>query len=318
MKRKNIMDKITVVVPCFNEEAVLPTFYEKMTEIRKRLADQAVLSLLFVDDGSKDGTVRMLELLAERDRTVGYISLSRNFGKEAALLAGLEAADGEFVAVMDVDMQDPPEYVIYMYDMLKRKEDLDCVAARRITRRGEPPIRSFFAHSFYKLINKISDTKITDGARDFRMMRRQMVDAVLLLSEKCRFSKGLFSWVGFHTGWLEFENTERAAGDTKWSFFGLLKYALEGILAFTTAPLILPYAVSGLFFAAAVVLCILAAALCVGAVAKAALALSAVITFGTSAVLLCLGVISSYTSKMYREVKGRPVYIVRRRGGNLK
>ena len=193
MKRKNIMDKITVVVPCFNEEAVLPTFYEKMTEIRKRLADQAVLSLLFVDDGSKDGTVRMLELLAERDRTVGYISLSRNFGKEAALLAGLEAADGEFVAVMDVDMQDPPEYVIYMYDMLKRKDDLDCVAARRITRRGEPPIRSFFAHSFYKLINKISDTKITDGARDFRMMRRQMVDAVLLLSEKCRFSKGLFS-----------------------------------------------------------------------------------------------------------------------------
>lgn len=318
MKRKNIMDKITVVVPCFNEEAVLPTFYEKMTEIRRRLGDDVNLSLLFVDDGSKDGTVKILSDLSEKDGDVGYISLSRNFGKEAALLAGLEAADGDFVAVMDVDMQDPPEYVIYMYDMLKRKADLDCVAARRITRRGEPPIRSFFAYSFYKLINKISDTKITDGARDFRMMRRQMVDAVLMLSEKCRFSKGLFSWVGFHTGWLEFENTERAAGDTKWSFWGLLKYALEGILAFTTAPLMIPYVVSGLFFAASVVLCVLAAVLPVTAIVKAVLALSAVVTFGTSGILLCIGIISSYTSKMYREVKNRPVYIVRRRGGNLK
>ena len=311
------MEKITVVVPCFNEEAVLPTFYEKITEIKNRLSEQAYLSLLFVDDGSRDGTARILSELAENDTSVGYISLSRNFGKEAALLAGLEAASGDYVAVMDVDMQDPPEYVIYMYDMLKRKPDLDCVAARRITRRGEPPSRSFFAHSFYKLINKISDTKITDGARDFRMMRREMVDAVLSLGEKCRFSKGLFSWVGFHTGWLEFENTERVAGDTKWSFWGLLKYAFEGILAFTTAPLVLPLIFAGMFLTSSVVLTVLAAVLQVSGLVTAVLALSAVITFCTSAILTAMGIMSSYTSKMYREAKNRPVYIVRRRGGNL-
>ena len=311
------MEKITVVVPCFNEEAVLPTFYEKMTEIRARLIDQAELFLLFVDDGSKDGTVRILEELSASDDAVGYISLSRNFGKEAALLAGLEASSGDYVAVMDVDMQDPPEYVIYMYDMLSKKPELDCVAARRITRRGEPPIRSFFAHGFYKLINKISDTKITDGARDFRMMRRDMVEAVLELGEKCRFSKGLFSWVGFHTGWLEFENTERAAGDTKWSFWGLFKYALEGIMAFTTAPLVLPFFFAGMFFAASVVTAVLAAVLNVAALVRAVLTMSAVAAFCTSAVLTAVGLVSSYTSKMYREVKNRPVYIVRRRGGKL-
>jgi len=309
------MDKITVVVPCFNEEAVIPTFYEKMAEIKEKLSGMASLELLFVDDGSKDGTVKLLDSIVMNDSSVGYISFSRNFGKEAALLAGLEAADGDLIAVMDVDMQDPPEYIVYMYDMLKRKPDLDCVAARRITRQGEPRVRSFFAHSFYKLINKISDTKITDGARDFRMMRRDMVDAVISLDERCRFSKGLFSWVGFHTGWLEFENTERAAGDTKWSFFSLFIYALEGIMAFTTYPMLLPFISAAVSFAVAPVLAILAAVLKVSAAWKLLLAVSAAVVFCTGTVMTALGILGGYLSKMYREVKGRPAYVVRRRGG---
>ncbi|MBQ8523659.1 MAG: glycosyltransferase family 2 protein [Clostridia bacterium] len=309
------MDKITVVVPCFNEEAVITTFYEKMSEISNRLSSLAGLELLFVDDGSTDGTVKLLEAMSEKDSRVGYISFSRNFGKEAALLAGLEAADGDFVAVMDVDMQDPPEYLVQMYHMLTEDSSLDCVAAKRTTRAGEPKVRSFFARRFYKLINRISDTKIVDGARDFRMMRRDMAEAVVALGERCRFSKGIFSWVGFNTGWIEFENTERAAGDTKWSFFGLFAYALEGIMAFTTVPMCLPFIAAGVCFVLFPILALLAAFLQVSGVLRLLLGVSAVAMLCTGMIMTSLGVLGGYMSKMYREVKARPMYIVRRRGG---
>ena len=309
------MDKITVVVPCFNEEAVIPTFYEKTADVRSKFNGIASLELLFVDDGSKDGTVKLLEELSNKDSSVGYISLSRNFGKEAALLAGLEAADGDFVAVIDSDMQDPPEYLLDMYRMLSEDGELDCVAAKRTTRAGEPRLRSFFARRFYKLINRVSETKIVDGARDFRMMRREMVDAVISLGERCRFSKGLFSWVGFCTKWIEFENTERAAGDTKWSFFGLLVYALEGIMAFTTVPMLLPLVCAGVCFAACPILAILAALLKVSSAVRLLLAISSVAMLCTGVIMTALGVLGGYVGKMYREVKARPMYVVRRRGG---
>jgi len=312
------MDKITVVVPCFNEEAVIPTFYEKMTEIRKDIEGDAEVELLFIDDGSSDGTVKILEELAAKDSLVGYISFSRNFGKEAALLAGLEASEGDFTAVMDADMQDPPEHLISMYRMLVADSELDCVAARRATRKGEPRMRTFFAHRFYKLINRISDTKITDGARDFRMMRRDMTDAVLSLSERCRFSKGLFSWVGFKTGWIDYENKARAAGDTKWSFFGLVVYALEGIMSFTTLPLALPFIGAAVSFAVFPVLALLAGFLKVSGFWKLLLAISAVMMLCTSIIMTALGVMGGYMAKIYREVKERPMYVVRRKGGSIK
>lgn len=309
------MDKVTVVVPCFNEEAVIPTFYKKMSDISDELSGEAVVELLFVDDGSSDGTLKLLEALSEKDSMVGYISFSRNFGKEAALLAGLEEADGDFVAVMDSDMQDPPEYLIRMYRMLKENGELDCVAAKRTTRAGEPKMRSFFARRFYKLINRISDTKITDGARDFRMMRREMADAVISLGERCRFSKGLFSWVGFNTGWIEFENTARVAGDTKWSFFGLFAYALEGIMAFTTAPMSLPFVGAVTSFVLCPLLALLAVFLKVSLAWKLFFGVSAVLMFCTAIIMTGIGILGGYMSKVYREVKERPMYIVRRRGG---
>ena len=309
------MDKITVVVPCFNEEAVIPTFYKKMSDISDELSGEAVVELLFVDDGSSDGTLKLLEALSEKDSMVGYISFSRNFGKEAALLAGLEEADGDFVAVMDSDMQDPPEYLIRMYRMLKENGELDCVAAKRTTRAGEPKMRSFFARRFYKLINRISDTKITDGARDFRMMRREMTDAVISLGERCRFSKGLFSWVGFNTGWIEFENTARVAGDTKWSFFGLFAYALEGIMAFTPAPMSLPFVGAVTSFVLCPRLALLAVFLKVSLAWKLFFGVSAVLMFCTAIIMTGIGILGGYMSKVYREVKERPMYIVRRRGG---
>jgi len=306
------------VVPCFNEEEVIPTFYEKTAEIRKLLCGKAELELLFVDDGSSDGTVALLEKLSQQDSQVGYISFSRNFGKEAALLCGLESADGDFVAVMDSDMQDPPEYLIRMYDMLKADDQIDCVAAKRTTREGEPKVRSFFARQFYKFINRVSETKITDGARDFRMMRREMVTAVVSLREKCRFSKGLFSWVGFRTEWIEYENTERAAGDTKWSFSALFVYALEGIMAFTTMPMILPFVAAAIFLGVSPVLGSVALFIGLTAMWRLALGLCAVIFFCTGCVMIALGVLGGYVGKTYRETKDRPAYIIRRRGGMKK
>lgn len=231
------MDKISVVVSCYNEQEALPLFYEEISNIANKIKDTE-FEFIFVNDGSKDKTLEVIKKFRETDERVKFVSFSRNFGKEAAMFAGLKKSTGDFVSIMDADLQDPPKMLIEMYETLK-KEDYDCVATRRVTRKGEPPIRSFFARMFYKLINKISKTEIVDGARDFRLMTRQMVDAIVSMEEYNRFSKGIFGWVGFNTKWLEYENVERAAGETKWSFWKLFKYSIDGIIAFSTAPLVI-------------------------------------------------------------------------------
>ena len=233
------MEKISVVVSCYNEEKALPLFYEEMERVRKQDFDGiAEFEYIFVNDGSKDKTLEIMKSLRAKDSKVRYVSFSRNFGKEAAMLAGLEAATGDYVTLMDADLQDPPTLLKQMYDAIIN-EGYDAVGTRRVTRKGEPPIRSFFARMFYKIINKMSDIEMVDGARDYRLMKRQVVDAIISLKEYNRYSKGLFSFVGFDTKWLEYENVERVAGETKWSFWKLFKYALEGITAFSTTPLIL-------------------------------------------------------------------------------
>lgn len=235
---KKSLELLSIVVPCFNEEATIPIFFKTVERIRGQI--QADIEYCFVDDGSKDGTLAILRALRQKSDVVHYISFSRNFGKEAALYAGLQMAKGDYIVTMDVDLQDPPSLLPEMWEILHNPDaDYDCVATRRTTRKGEPRIRSFFARLFYKIINDLSDTEIVDGARDYRMMTRQMVDAVIQDSEYNRFSKGIFSWVGFQTKWLAFENVERSAGKTKWSFWKLFKYSIEGILAYTTIPLYL-------------------------------------------------------------------------------
>lgn len=220
------MDKISIVVPCFNEEEALPIYYQTATPLFEKLT--AAYEIIFVDDGSKDKTAQIMKELAQKDERIKYIILSRNFGKESAMYAGLKASSGNYVAIMDVDLQDPPALIAEMYSILQT-EDYDCVGSRRVSRKGEPKIRSFFARKFYKMINKMSETEIVDGARDFRLMKRVMVDAILEVEEYNRFSKGIFSWVGFKTKWLEYENIKRSAGETKWSFWKLFKYSLDGI-----------------------------------------------------------------------------------------
>lgn len=230
------MNKLcSCIVPCFNEEKVIPIYYDEMQKVMKQ-EENIEFEIIFVDDGSKDGTLEIMRKLSEQDPKVHYISFSRNFGKEAALYAGLERAKGDYVITMDVDLQDPPYLIPKMIRCIE-EENYDSVATRRVTREGEPVIRSFFARQFYKLINKISDSNIVDGARDFRMMKRKMVDAILTMPEYNRFTKGIFGWVGFETKWLEYKNVERVAGETKWSFWKLFRYACEGIMAFSTAPL---------------------------------------------------------------------------------
>ena len=239
------MDKISIIVPCYNEEEAMPIFYEEIVKVAKNMK-KVDFEFIFVNDGSKDRTLDVARQLHEKDERVRYVSFSRNFGKEAGMLAGLEAARGDYVAIMDVDLQDPPYLIREMYETLKT-EDYDCVATRRVSRDGEPPIRSFFARCYYKLINKISKTEIVDGARDFRLMTRQMVDSILELKEYNRFSKGIFSWVGYNTKWLEYKNVERVAGTTKWSFWKLFLYSLESIIAFSTVPLSIA-AIMGILF----------------------------------------------------------------------
>lgn len=231
------MDKISIVVPCYNEEESLPFFYREITKIAKQM-DYVEFEFLFVNDGSKDKTLENLRDLAKMDSRVRYISFSRNFGKEAAMYAGLKESTGDYIAVMDADLQDPPSLLIEMYAILQKKE-YDCVATRRTTRKGEPIIRSLFAKLFYKIINKISKTEIVDGARDFRLMTRQMTNSIISMGEYNRFSKGIFGWVGYNTKWLEYENIERVAGKTTWSFWKLFIYSIDGIIAFSTAPLVI-------------------------------------------------------------------------------
>ena len=239
------MPILSLVVPCYNEEEAAPLFYQAVQPVAAQL-EPLQLEILFVDDGSKDGTLEVLKRLHAQDKRVRYLSFSRNFGKEAAMFAGLQASKGDYVAIMDADLQDPPSLLL---DMVKgiEEEGYDCVATRRVSRKGEPPIRSFFARAFYRIIRRISRADIVDGARDYRLMTRKMVDAILQMQEYNRFSKGIFGWVGFRTKWLEYENVERAAGETKWSFWKLFLYSLDGIAAFSTVPLAISSVVGFLF-----------------------------------------------------------------------
>lgn len=301
---------VSIVCPCYNEEAMLPLYYEAMEKVVfSQLADYD-FELILINDGSKDKTLSILRELAKADERVKYISFSRNFGKEAAMYAGLKHATGDFVCVMDVDLQDPPEMIAQMLERLKR-EECDCVATRRVTRKGEPKIRSTFARAFYRIINKISDTEFVDGARDFRMMRRCVADAVLELGEYHRFSKGIFMWVGFDTVWLEYENIERAAGETKWSFWKLVRYAIEGIVSFSIAPLQIATAIGSVVSALALIYMIIRVVIALiwgNPVAGYPSLLAILLTLG-GLVLLALGIIGEYVARTYMQVKQRPIYI---------
>ena len=305
------MDRVTVVIPCYNEEQVVDLYMSAMLKIEKEEPDIA-FDYIFVDDGSSDRTLDKLKELSSGRENIGYISFTRNFGKEAAILAGLEHAGGDYVVLMDVDLQDPPSFVPEMYRQIKTGR-FDCVATRRVTRQGEPPIRSFFARMFYKLINRISDLNITDGARDFRMMTRQYVGSILKIREYNRFSKGIFSWVGFNTKWLEYENVERAAGETKWSFWKLFKYFIEGVTAFSTVPLMLSSFAGILCFFSAIFIALLYAvkAIIYGDPVAGFPTLICFILIIGGANFLFLGILGQYVSKMYLETKHRPVYLIK-------
>lgn len=307
------MKLVSVVVPCYNEEEVLPMFYEeiiKVTNGMKKEHSELEFEFLFINDGSKDRTLELFRELADKDKRVRYISLSRNFGKESGMYAGLKNSKGDYVVVMDADLQHPPEFLPQMYNYVKDGE-YDCATTRRVSRDGESKVRSWFARLFYKIMNKISDTEIVDGAQDFRFMTRQMVDAILEMSEYNRFSKGIFSWVGFRVKYMPYENVERKAGTTSWSFWGLFKYSLEGIMAFSTFPLSV-----SIFLG---ILCIIIALIVfvVGLIVTAFnpfkafgwyVIASTVLTVG-GLIMLCLGIMGLYLAKMYLEVKKRPVYI---------
>lgn len=301
---------ISLVVPCYNEEQSLPYFWERTTAVMRQM-DDLDFEVIFVDDGSRDKTLEVLRELAKSDSRVKYLSFSRNFGKEAAMFAGLEHAKGNYAAVMDADLQDPPALLAEMYRAIT-EEGYDSAATRRITRKGEPPIRSFFARMFYKIINKMTDVEIIDGARDFRLMNRKFLNALLELKERNRFSKGLFGWVGFKTKWIEFENVERVAGETKWSFWKLFKYSIEGIVAFTTMPLTLASFMG--FLLCMVALCstvfIVVRKLLFGDPVSGWASTVSILTFIGGIQLFFMGIFGQYLAKAYTEIKNRPIYIV--------
>ena len=308
---------ISLVVPSYNEEEALPFYYKAVTPILKQLEPD--YEIIFVDDGSKDQTATIIKDLAKQDSHVKYCIFSRNFGKESAMYAGLEKSKGDYVAIMDADLQDPPSLLRQMYDLIKN-DGYDCVATRRVTRKGEPPIRSFFARVFYKLINKISDVEMVDGARDYRLMTKQMVKAIVSMKEYNRYSKGLFSFVGFNTKWLEYENIERVAGETKWSFWKLFKYAIEGITAFSTTPLILSSVIGLIFCVVAfiLILVIIIKTLAFGDPTSGWPSLACIVFFVSGIQLFSLGVIGQYLSKAYLEVKNRPIYIIKETEKDMK
>ena len=307
---------LSVMVPCYNEEQALPFFYDEITKVALEMKRRFSVDTeyIFVDDGSKDKTLRIIQEFRKKDERVRYVSFSRNFGKEAGIYAGLKAAKGDFIVLMDADLQDPPELLYEMFEIVSASESgYDCAATRRVSRKGEPKLRSFFARMFYRIINRISKTEIIDGARDYRLMTRRMVDAVLSISEYNRFSKGIFSWIGFETHWLDYENVERVAGETKWSFWGLMKYSLEGIIGFSTAPLAIA-SVLGLLF------CILAFLLILFIVVRAAIwgdpvagwpSTMCIVLFIGGVQLFSIGILGQYLAKTYLETKNRPIYIVR-------
>lgn len=308
------MEILSIVVPCYNEEKALPYFYEEINKISQNMRKKYRLEFefIFVDDGSRDKTTTILKEMAQTDNRVKFISFSRNFGKEAALFAGLQYSKGDYTAVMDADLQDPPEMLIKMYEALTN-EDFDCAAARRVTRKGEPKIRSWFAKKFYKLINKISNADIEDGARDFRLMKRCVVDAILSMKEYNRFSKGIFGWVGFKTKWIDYENVERIAGDTKWSFTKLLLYSIDGIVAFSTVPLSVAAFLGILFciIAFVMILVIITKTLIWGDPVAGYPSMVCIIFLLSGVQLFTIGILGQYIAKTYMETKHRPQFIVR-------
>lgn len=309
------MELISIIVPCYNEQEVLPLFYEEITKtINKMKADnpQVAFELLFINDGSKDLTLEKLREIAEKDPDVRYISFSRNFGKEAGMFAGLKNAKGDYVVIMDADLQHPPKFIPKMYDYVKN-QGYDCATTRRVSRAGESKVRSWFARKFYKIMNKISQTEIVDGAQDFRFMTRQMVDAILEMKEYNRFSKGIFSWVGFNTKYIEYENVERAAGTTAWSFKNLFLYSLEGIFAFSTAPLALAslLGILSCLVAFIIIIVIIIKTLAFGEDVQGYPTIVCAIFFVGGLQLFCTGILGQYLSKTYLETKKRPVYIIK-------
>ena len=301
--------KLSLIIPCFNEQEALPLFYDEVMRVLNTM--QCAYEILFVNDGSRDETLTILKGFTEKDEHVTYLSLSRNFGKEAAMYAGFCNASGDYVAVMDADMQDPPALLPEMVKILETG-DYDSVATRRVNREGEPPIRSWFARRFYKLINRISDADIVDGARDFRLMKREMVDAIVAMSEYNRFSKGIFGWIGFKTYWLPYQNVERVAGETKWNFWKLLKYAFDGIINFSEVPLsIASWSGIGMAFVAAIMLVvIIIRRLCFGDPVAGWASTMCVIVFIGAIQLFCIGIMGQYLAKTYNETKKRPHYII--------
>ncbi len=305
------MDKISIAVPCYNEEPALEPFFSAVTGVAEQMRG-VEFEFLFIDDGSRDGTLEKILALSRRDSRVKYISFSRNFGKEAGIYAGLENATGDYVVIMDADLQDPPALLPEMYRSIK-EEGYDCVGSRRVTRKGEPLIRSFFARMFYKLINKMSDAEIVDGARDFQMMSRQVVEAILSMGEYNRFSKGIFGWIGFKKKWLEFENIERVAGETKWSFWKLFLYAIEGIVAFSTMPLVIS-SVFGLIccaLALVMIVVVIVRTLVFGDPTSGWPSLVCIMLLLSGIQMLGIGVVGQYLAKTYLETKHRPIYLVR-------
>lgn len=304
-------DKISIIVPCYNEQDALPLFYKEITRVAGEM-NYVTFEFIFIDDGSKDGTLALLRELSSKDKRVRFVSFSRNFGKEAGILAGLEASTGNYVALMDADLQDPPSMLSAMYKAVK-EEGYDCAATCRTTREGEPPVRSFFAHMFYKLMNHISDSDIVDGARDYRLMRRTVVNAVLSMREYNRFSKGIFGWVGFKTKWIPFTNVERVAGETKWSFWKLFRYSLEGIMAFSTVPLAVASMLGFILCVTAFMfICIIMVkTLVFGDPVGGWPSMMCAILFLSGIQLFCIGILGHYLSKTYMETKHRPAYLVR-------
>lgn len=303
------MDKISIIIPCYNEQETLLLFHEEVSKVLKSL--EYGYELIFIDDGSTDNTLTILRELGKADESVEYISFSRNFGKEAAMYAGFCNARGDYVAVMDADMQDPPYLLPEMADILHNGE-FDSVATRRVNRAGEPLIRSWFARIFYKIINGISDTDIVDGARDFRLMTRQMVDAIVSIGEYNRFSKGIFGWIGFRTYWLSYENVERAAGDSKWNFWSLVKYAIDGIINFSQVPLSIAswFGMAMTLFSFIMLIVIVSKKILMGDPVAGWASLVCIVIFIGGIQLFCIGIMGQYIAKTYMEAKKRPHYIV--------
>lgn len=304
---------ISVLIPCFNEEAALPYFFHEIRQVtgHSPSLDSLRWEFIFVDDGSSDGTLNILRKASQEDSDVHYLSFSRNFGKEAAMYAGFQHAKGDYVVVMDADLQHPPAMLAEMYQAVSQ-EGYDIAAARRISRKGEPPVRSFFARMFYRIINKISKAQFVDGASDFRMLSRPAVNALLQMGEYNRFSKGIFGWIGFRTKWIPYENVERVAGETTWSFWKLLLYSLEGFIGFSTVPLSIASVMGLLFCVIALVwmLCIIVKTIIWGDPVSGFPTLACLLLLIGGSIQLSLGIIGQYLARTYLETKRRPIYIV--------